>query len=371
MKFIVLVMAMMILTACSQAPTGNAIEDDTIVIGAMMPLSGTGAFWGLGSQKGIMFAVEHVNEAGGINGKKLEVIYENTLCDPKQGVSIIQKFIKVDKLPVVIGAICSSVTTATGPVSQANGVVQITPCSEAPQISDIGDYMFRTWTPNNLQARTMAEFAYNDLGVRKIGIFSINNDFGESLAEAFEEEFTGLGGEIVGIEKYDQDRRDFRSELTKLDGVNPDAIYMTSYPPDGVAAIEQMAELGMDVQILGSSSTHSKEEVFEPLGGLAEGMYLSDLEDSTTAEFRARYEERFNEPWPGMISCTSVAYDDVMLLSEAFKEVGTDPEKVKDWLAQVANYPGVSGPLTFDENGDLDRQHVILVVRGGEAVVLE
>lgn len=362
-KPLALLALLFFLAACAPA------QEDTITIGAILPLTGPGAFWGTNSQKGIEFAVERINAQGGIDGVPLEVIFEDSKCEPKEGVAAMQKLLNIDKVPAVIGAVCSSVTSSVAPLAQEAGVVEITPCSEAPQISDMGDYIFRTWTPNNLQARIGARFAFEELGARKAAVLSINNDFGESLTQAFAEEFESLGGNVVTIQRYEQDQRDLRTELTKVKAETPDLVYMTSYPPDGVIAVQQMADLGIDAELLGTSGIHSKEEVFDKLGDLAEGIYLTDLEDSTTAQFREEYRERYGQQWPGIISCASVAYDDAMLLADAFRAVGTDAAKVKDYLAGIENFPGASGPITFDANGDLDRQHVVFEVADGDAQV--
>jgi branched-chain amino acid transport system substrate-binding protein len=360
-KFVLTTLALLFLAACVQ------VAEEPIKIGAILPLTGDDSFWGENAKNGIMLALEDVNTKGGINGRELEVVFEDGKCDPKNSVTAMQKLVEIDGVKAVVGEVCSSATLAIAPIAQNNKVVLVAPCSESPAISEAGDYVFRTWTPNNRQARTMAKYA-NEAGLNKIAVLNIDNDFGNSLAKAFVEEFSKLGGTIIASDKYGKEDQDFRTQLTKIKAANPDAFYLISYQKDGIGVIRQMNELGINSRILATSGINSVDDFFKPLGQLAEGIVFSDLKDSTIEEFRERYAEKYGKEWPGMGSCAGVAYDDLMLIAEAMRQVGADAQKMKDVLAGMRDFQGVSGPITFDANGDLDREHVIFFVQNGKPV---
>ncbi len=329
----------------------------SIKIGAILPLSGDDSFWGENARNGIQLAVEDVNRKGGIN---LEVVFEDGKCDPKSSVTAMQKLVEIDGVKAVVGEVCSSATLAIAPIAQNNKVILIAPCSESPAISDAGDYVFRTWTPNNRQARVMAKYA-RESGISKIAVLNIDNDFGNSLAKAFVEEFET----VVFSDKYGKEDQDFRTLLTKIKASNPDAVYLVSYQKDGIAVIRQMSELGIKAKILATSGINSVDSFFKPLGELAEGIVFSDLKDSTTEEFRTRYAQKYGKEWPGVGSCAGVSYDAVALIAAGIKQ-----GDVKGFLAGVRDFPGVSGPITFDANGDLDREHAIFIVKDGRPVLV-
>ena len=337
-----------------------------IKLGAVLPLTGDGAYWGEHTQRAINLAVADINATGGIKGRKLELVLEDGQCDPKTGVSALQKLIAVDQVPAVIGEVCSSVTVAMAPIAQAQGVVLITPCSEAPDITLGRDYVFRTWTPNNRQALTAVDYALRVIGVTKFAVLSINNDFGNALAGAFTARLGELGAEIVAVEQYGPEDRDFKTQLIKIKAAKPEAIYLVSYPADGVIAVRQLKELGIAATIITTSGADSEEEFFGPLAELAEGIYFASLADATSLAFRGRYAKTYAKEWPGVNSCAGVAYDDVALIASAMRAVGTDPAQIKNYLSQVKDFAGVSGPITFDGARDLAREHSIFIYENGQ-----
>jgi branched-chain amino acid transport system substrate-binding protein len=362
-----IVLVLQLTPAAAEKPPASR----TVKIGAILPLTGEGAFWGTNARNGLELALEDINKNGGINGNPLELVIEDGYCSGKASVSALHKLLSVEKVSALIGEICSSATLAIAPIAQQKEIVLITPCSESPLISDVGRYIFRTWTPNNRQARTLARYARKKLGLKTAAILAIFTDYGKPLAEAFEEDFTRLGGKIIRSEFYNQGERDFRTLLLKIKRANPQAIYLISHPPDGAAAVKQIRQMNLEQLILGTSAINSPEEFFEPLGRLADGIILSDLLDTTSAEFRVRYENKFGRKWPGVSSCAGVGYDDLTIIAEAIRNNGLNSPKIRDYIAALKNYPGVSGPITFDQNGDLDREHAVFKVKNGKLELME
>ena len=334
-----------------------------IVLGAVLPITGDGGFWGEHTRNAITLAVDEVNKQGGVQGKKLEIVIEDSKCDSAIAVSAIRKLLSVNKVPIVLGDVCSSATLAMAPVAQQAKIVLMTPCSEAAAIKDAGDFIFRSWAPNDRQVNVTAQ-SMNKRGLKKVAILAVNNDFGLSFAENLAKQFEASGGKVAVSEKYEQKDRDMRTQLLRIKTSGAEAIYLASYIPDGVAAVQQARQLGIGLPIYATSGINSPD-FFKPMGPLAEGIIFADLRDTTAQDFRDRYAKTYGE-WPGASSCAGVTYDDVMLFAQAINQVGTDAAKIRDYLSSVKNYPGVSGNMTFDANGDLDRQHAIFMVKNGQ-----
>ena len=340
----------------------------TLKVGALVPLSGEGIWWGENSRDGLRLAVEDINARPA--GIKVQLILEDEKCDSKIAVSAFRKLTEVDGIKIVLGAFASSSTMAIAPLAERRQILLLTPCSEADAISQAGDYIFRTWPPNGAQARIMAQYIREKLGIQTTAILAVQNDFGASLSSSFSKEFVRLGGRIVAEEEFPQKVQDVRAQLLRIKAKNPEAIYLLSYLVDGAVVVKQIKELGLRSRILASSGLNSPD-FFKQVGAMAEGMLLSDLPDSTSREFKQRFENTFHKDWPGMASCTSIAYDDLRLLVKAVETVGEDPTKIKDYLYSIRDFPGITGPITFDRNGDLIRQHAVFEVKNGKPERIE
>ena len=343
-------------------------EKSDITIGAVLPLTGGVSFWGESAQKGIQLAVQDVNEKGGINGRHIKVIFEDSACDPKNSVSAFKKLTEFDKVTAVIGDICSSGTLALAPLAESQQKILITPCSEASAISEAGDFVFRTWVPNGAQGAALARHAHQQ-GFRNIALLSINTDLGESIGSAVQKTFTSLGGQVALWEKYNQDTTDFRTSLSKVKDKNVDAIFIAGHEPDSILLVKQIREMDLDVQIF-ADSTINTPSFFKALGASADGILFADLEDTTTEAFRARWKQEFNVEWPGATSCASVAYDDISILADAMQKVGTDSSKIKNHFHTFKDFSGVSGKITFDSNGDLIRENHIYRIENGKPTLV-
>lgn len=344
--------------------------EQEIKIGVVFPLTGEGSWWGLNARDGVLLAAEEINAEGGIHGKLIKPIFEDGKCSGKEAVSAFKKLVSVDHVSAVIGEICDTATNAMAPIAQSKQIVLITPGSEAPSITIGRDFVFRLWVPNDRQGRLMAHFARKHLKAKKAAVLAINNDYGIPLAGAFEKEFRLLGGEISGSQSYPMGVQDLKPQLLRLKLGTPELLYLAGHHSDGVLAVNQMAELGIELQVLGVSALNSKEGFFEPLGKRAEGIILCDLVDNSTKKFRARYRRRFGKEWPGVSGTIATAYDALAILGEAIKHVGNDSREIRNFLAEIDGYQGVSGKITFDEHRNLDTRHGVFVVRKGELTEL-
>lgn len=341
-------------------------KEEKIKIGAVLPLTGEGTpDQGQASQKAIILAIDEINSRGGIDGKKIEVIFEDSQCDAKNGVTAITKLISIDRVNFVIGDICDSVTAAIMPIAELNKVVLITPGSTSPTISDAGDYIFRFWFSENDLGSMVAETAY-DMGKRKMAILYINNAWGEAQKEGVKKRFEELGGKIVSEQVVDPNNVDYRTEISKAEQNKPDAYYIGLHPDGLVMSMKRLKELGINKTIFSHGGLVGSTQILGMGGNLLEGI-IAPFVYNPKSTFVEKFEEKYNEK-PGITADSS--YDAVSVVTKIIEETGkTDSETIKNGLYNIKNYEGVSGIITVDENGDTHRSLRLMVVEGEKLVL--
>ncbi len=362
---IVIVLAIAGASLLAVKPAGQE-GAETVKIGSILPLTGEAAQIGIRAQNAIDMAVEEINDAGGINGKKIEVIYEDGRCNAKNAADAANKLVTADKINVIIGGLCSGETLAAAPVAEQNKVVMLSPCSSAPTVSEAGDYIFRDYPSDVYQGSFGAEYIYNILGARKVATLNTIGDWGTGIKDRFKQRFVELGGEIIAEESFEQTASDMRAQLTKIKAAQPDAIYMPAYPQGTGLILRQGKELGIAAQFFGADASDDPT-IIELAGTAAEG-YMFTVADSGSSTFAQRFNEKYgNEP----IVCTTYSYDAANILAKVMEKVGTSSEAIKNELYNVQNYQGETGSISFDENGDRTTADYIIkkVVDGAFTVV--
>ncbi len=346
--------------------TRKPAEEGVIKIGFIGPLTGDAAGLGQNTRAGVELAVEQINEAGGINGRNLEVIFEDGMCNPKESTNAANKLVNVDKVPVIIGGLCSSETLAAAPIAESGKTVLFSSCSSNPDVTNAGDYVFRDYPCDSFQGKKAAEIAYADFETRNAAILYCLSDWCVGLDQIFKETFEGLGGTIVAEESYEQTSRDLRTQLTKIKATNPELIYFVGYTEATIVGLKQIKELGIEATLLGGDAWDDPK-IPEEAGDSAEGILYIKPFAPLTEEFKAAMEVKTGTK--DVTICTPQAYDAVYIVAEIMKKVGTDSEKIKDELYKVEGYEGVSGTITLDENGDLaTASYILKVVTDGVAV---
>lgn len=345
---------------------GCAKEEKDIIIGAVLPLTGDAAMYGESAKRAIGLAVEEINMAGGIDGRKVRIIYEDDQALPDKGVSAFQKLITVDRVPVVIGAMPSSVTLAIAPIAEKNKIVLFSPASSNPKITEAGDYIFRNDVSDVFEGEKMAEEAWQRLGLKKIAVLYINNDYGVGIKDVFTQKFKALGGEITGLETFEQRATDFRSQLTKIKKTGPEAVYVVGYK-EQIQILKQYKELGIKAQILATIMLEDPE-IIQNVGDAAEGAiytyraYNPESEEREVQEFVRNFKAKYGvEPdnWAAQ------SYDALRIVALAIERGGYDSEGIKKALYGIKAFPGVSGLTTFDENGDVIKPISLKIVKDG------
>jgi len=338
-------------------------KEETIKIGAVLPLTGEGTpDQGQASQKAIMLALDEINAQGGINGKNIEAIFEDSQCQAQNGVTAITKLINVNKVNFIIGDICDSVTGAIMPIAEENEVVLITPGSTSPVISDVGDYIFRFWFSENDLGGIVAETAYN-MDKNRMAILYINNAWGAAQKDGVKKRFEELGGEIVSEQVVDPNSVDYRTELLKAEKNEPDAYYIGLHPNGLVLSMKRLRELGINKTVFSHGGLVGSTQTLGMGGDFLEGI-IAPFVYNPKSTFRDKFVEKFNEE-PGITADSS--YDAVHVVAKIMMETGkTDSETIKEGLYKIRNYDGASGSISVDEKGDVHRPLRLLVVNEGK-----
>lgn len=337
---------------------------EPIKLGFIAPLTGDVSTLGTVARAAAELAVEEVNAAGGVNGRKIEMVYEDGKCNPSAATNAANKLMNVDKVVAINGGFCSSETAAFAPTAMQNKVVLISPVSSAPNLSATGKYFFRTYPSDAFQGRFAAEHAYNKLNVRKVAIIYHVSDWGTGLKDKFTERFQELGGQIILVEGQPQESRDYRTALTKIKAANPDLVWMPLYTDGAIVAMKQYKELNIQAPVYGGDA-FADPKFQKEASGKAGSIIYSEVVTPTNEEFKRKLLAKVGGEQVGVGS--PQAYDNVKILAAALTKAGTDPDALASAIREM-RYQGVSGEITFDQNGDLtNANYVVKKIENGTA----
>lgn len=331
-------------------PSALALPDAVpLRVGALLPLSGKNEYYGKEIQNAIELARAEINEQGGIGGRRLEVVYEDDKTDPRLGVSGMNKLATADRVPVVLGSWASGVVLATAPIAEEHKVVVMAEAI-APKISEAGDYIFRIQPSAVLYVHALLE-GLPKLAVRRLAVLYINNEFGRALYDTILTDAQKQNIEIVASESYAEGDQDFRTQLLKIKGQKPDALFVGGYQ-EQASAMRQAHELGFTGKIL-ASATFENQTLVAELGALAEGViypyhFSSDTTNPKAQDYLRQYQNRFGVASGGF---GAAMYDGVFIVAEALRKCGENTACIKDALYNT-RHEGVNGTTTFDSNGD-------------------
>ena len=345
-------------------------ESDTVKIGGIAPLSGAVAVYGVECKNGIDLAVEEINAAGGINGKKVEFVCEDDEGSPDKTVNAFKKLITKDGVKLVIGSLTSGCTQAVTTLSQASKVVQIAPAATAPAITDAGNYVFRACFIDPFQGTVGGKFAFESLKAKNAAIlYDVGNDYSVGLQENFVKSFETAGGKIVAVESYSTGDKDFNAQLTKIKNANPDVVYLPDYYGTVALIAKQLRAQGIKAPIVGADgwdglTANAGDEV---LNGFYSNHYAEDSTEPAVQKFVNAFKEKYNKA-PN--SFAALGYDSMYMLKDAIVKAGTtDSSKVRAALEDTdADY--VTGHLTFDSKRNPVKSAVMIeLVKGKDGKI--
>jgi len=372
-KYVIALLLLGLLLAaagCTQAPpAGTEAGQPTVAkapvkIGLLAPLSGDVAPLSLPMVKSVRLALKQANAAGGIDGAPIELIEEDGQCQPKMATTAAQKLVNVDRVEGIVGGFCSGESIAMAPVTQAGKVVQISPSSTNPNISGLGEFVFRVVAHDAVQGQVVVD-AILKKGYAKPAVLYMNNDYGNGWKDVAVARFKELGVTPVAVETFEQSSRDVKTQLTKVKAAGADVLISISLSAEAPVVLKQLKELGMNLPVyVGDGATD--QAVIDNAGGAAEGMIGVKSKVYDGAEAKA-FEEAYRKEYGEEIGIyAGESYDAFNLLVQGLR-AGKRGQELNDWLYTV-DYTGASGRNKFDKNGDVDKLPELFVVKDSKFV---
>ncbi|MDO8564663.1 MAG: ABC transporter substrate-binding protein [bacterium] len=352
-------------------------EQGDIKIGALLPLTGSLAGYGEDVQNGILLAQDKLSE----RFVHFDIVYEDSGGDAKTAASGARKLIDIDNVPAVIAGPGSTANLAVAPLFEGSKTLFF-PISNTPKLNSAGEYIFKLLHDVDFEIKPTVDFMYAK-GIRRAGVlYDSASDSNTAGAKLFQTEFVKAGGEVVFFEGFDSKTiNDFRTQLTTLKSVKPDALYFITVGKSAGVAVRQMRELGLTLPLFGWSGLNDGE-FFAGAGAHAEGLTIIDqpfscLGTAEAREYCALYAARFEGRVPQVFG--AVAYDLLFLFVDAFETNGIEgPEIEKEEKEKLVAYftgkayKGISGDLRFDADGNIrDKNFVFRVVKDGKFVEIQ
>jgi branched-chain amino acid transport system substrate-binding protein len=346
----------------------------TIKVGEVDPLTGGVSQFGIGAHQGFVLALEEVNAEGGILGQKIELVTEDDQSKPGQSATAVRKLITQDKVVALLGDATSSATLEAAPIAQADKIPMITPTATNPRITEVGDFIFRVCFLDEFQGRVLGRFAREKLKAQKIfTLTDVKQDYSIDLLKFFREEFTKLGGTIVGEQSYSTGDIDFRAQLTPIRVAKPDAVFVPGYYQEVALIVKQGRQIGLTMPFIGCDGWANQTLI--AIGGKAvDGCFFTnhfspDDPSPIVKGFVAKYQEKYGTP-PDTFS--ALGYDAARLLADAIQRAGSsDPQAIRDALAKTAGFKGVTGEISLDANRNASKPGLIVTVKEGKFQIAE
>lgn len=357
--FLLPFLAALVLVGCNKSPdvtanaTGTTIGD-TLKIGVNLELTGSVAAYGNAEKNGINLAVEQINKAGGVDGKKIEVITKDNKSENAEASTAATNLAVQSQVNAMIGPATSGAVAAASLNAQKTGVPLLTPSGTQDDLTidkdGVKKYIFRTTFQDSFQGQVLAQYAYQNLNAKKVVLYYDNSsDYAKGIAEEFQRVYPG---EIVTVATFASGDKDFQSALTKFKDLDYDAIVMPGYYTETGIITKQARDMGIEVPILGPDGFN--DDSFGDLAGVAnthDVYYVSGYSTKTAlsdkaAQFIEAYKKKYGSE-PNMFA--ALAYDSVYMIAEAAKGAKTSID-IADNLAKLSQFDGVTGTMTIDKD---------------------
>ncbi|WP_421358423.1 ABC transporter substrate-binding protein [Agrobacterium rosae] len=367
--------AVLSLASAMPAISGLAqAADDTIKLGLVAPMSGPNARYGAFSMHGAELAVKEINEAGGIDGRKIKLFNADSQGTPVEGVSATRRLIDENEVDYVIGDVSSSVTLAMQPVAEDSGVLLLNAASSNPKITygaGVGGFKwtFRNYPTDENRALIVAKYAAEQRGFTKFAVLSVDSDYGRSAITFTKKYLPEFKGEILSEDYYKEGEVDFRSVLAKIRDNGAQAIIMYGLADTTPIIARQMVELGIagKVTLIGNGEFNTEKTIKSAPtameGAVEAAAWLPAFDSSASKAFVEKFTKEYNEA-PN--NHAYVHWDTVNLLAKAIKEAGSpDREKVRDALSKI-QYKSPVGDVTFDDHNQARLPMILLQIENGK-----
>ena len=331
-------------------------EEGPLRIGVMESLTGPGETYGTVANQAKQMAVEEINEAGGIDGRMIELVVEDSKCNAADAITAYNKLTDVEEIKIILGTSCSGAMLGAAPLAEKEGVVMFSGLATNPDIANAGDYIFRTSMSDAQLGIDTGNVLWAD-GIRTLATINEETDYAEGVRRASVDQFVKRGGQVVAEERYPTDTTDFRTQLTKLIGANPDALHVAAQAEfSGGTIVKQVRELGYegpiysDVVVVGATA-------LEISGDAATGVkaITADLDpaNNKAQEVLANFKKKYDYvtlPW-----YLGSAYDDVYITAECLKKTDDDQDAdgFRDCMYDITWSGAIGENYSFDDLGEV------------------
>jgi branched-chain amino acid transport system substrate-binding protein len=346
-----------------------------VQIGAILSMEGRAAPYGLSIWQGMQVAMEEINASGGIdvggNGTMLpmSVAMRDDQSDPQIALRHARELLEL-QVPVVIAADSSEIALAIAPLFQEAEVIFMSPSASTPKLSEEGDYIYRNYPSDTLEAVNMATHIYNRANIHEVAILASQSEYGLGVKNAFISRFRMLGGTVTAQPSFPTEAQDVSAQIAELEGAEFDGIYIAGYSSEAATVARAARAAGIDVPLFGTGAILA-EELVELGGEVVEGLVFpsplfdpaSDIDESR--RFVAAYESRFGSSYDVY---AAHGWDTVKIIAQAIQENGLRPEEIRFYLNAMNPFEGAAGTTTFDDKGDVRKFHRMFVIQGGQAV---
>jgi branched-chain amino acid transport system substrate-binding protein len=340
----------------------SGVANAQIKIGVAGPITGPNAAFGAQLKNGAEQAVEDINAAGGINGQKLQVVIGDDVSDPKQGVSIANKF-AAEGVKMVVGHFNSGVSIPSSEVYQEAGIIQVTPASTNPRFTDRGLWnTFRTCGRDDQQGAVAGAYLADKFKGKKVAVVHDKTPYGKGLADETQKAMEAKGLKAAMYEGINPGEKDYSALVSKLKQTGADVVYFGGLHTEAGLIIRQMRDQGMQSPMMSGDGIVSAE--FTSIAGPgAEGTLMTFSPDPrknpNAKDVVAKFKAKNFEPE----AYTLYAYAAVQILADAAKQVGgVEPKKMADTMKQGKPFKTVIGDISFDKKGDITRPDYVMYV---------
>jgi branched-chain amino acid transport system substrate-binding protein len=349
---------------------GSKADLSEIVIGHYASMTGNTAHFGQDTDKAARLAVEQLNAAGGVVGRKLKLVTLDTRGDGAEAANAVTRLIDVEKATAILGEVASSLSLQGGPIAQRRKIPMVSPSSTNPKVTQIGDYIFRVCYIDPFQGKVMATFTRQTLKLDKVAILKdVKNDYSIGLAEAFQKSFVASGGTIAVEQSYSAGDTDFSAQVTAIKNSGAQAIWVPGYYAEVGAIARTAARLGVKLPLLGGDGWDAPE-LFQIGGDALNGSYFSnhfapDQASPMAQKFVADFKAKYGQEPTGL---GALGYDGIMVIADAIKRAGkAEPTAIRDALALTKGLETVTGTISMDKDRNPEKSVVVLKIEGGKA----
>ncbi|MFZ3579723.1 ABC transporter substrate-binding protein [Virgibacillus sp. DJP39] len=369
-------MVLLTLSACgdNEDASGSSNESDSGVsakIGVISYMSGPGAAYGEAITNGLKLAKKEINEKGEVN---IELVIEDSAGKPDQALSSAQKLMNSENVTGIIGPTLSTEMEVVGPVANQNGVPILGTSTTAQGIPQIGEYVFRDSIPESQAIPASVEKAVKKYDAKTVAIMYGNDDvFTKSGYDSMKKAAEDLGLEVLTTQTFQKGQSDYKAQLTEIKDLNPDLILCSALYNEGAVIMKQARSIGIDVPFVGGNGFNSPQ-VIEIAGDAGNGLivatpWFTGKDDKKVQDFVSTYKEEYGKE-PDQFAAQ--AYDGLYIMAEALKKAGeADRDKLRDALAKTKDFSGVLGNISFDKEGDVVMDPIVLTIKDGKFQVFE